>query len=609
MMADPHLLTAWATALWRACWQGGVALLLVWVVCAGWKTMPPRVREWLWRLAYAKLLVAWLCAGMMTLKILPAMPYAPAPHLPAFFSALPVQSDPSPAPVVQVDIRHPAAPALIPPSRPVPSRHWQFADFLWLLAACWVLGVAAGLLRLGLGLRQMQRLRREARPVRADELLRLHERVATQMGLPHAPLLLAHPTEGPLLHGYIHPLIIIPEAMVHGELEPFQLALAHELAHIRRRDILWGWLPALVELLFFFHPLVYPARRECRLAQEIACDALALDGTGASPRDYGAMLVHGATHRAGYRPVPVAVGIFESFHTLQRRLIAMKRLHTLSRRQQLLTGLLLGALALLGLFPWRLSAADDLANLQNVPPPRQPVPNARVIYQKAVAKLVHKLPDLPFDHPVDYEDIYTMSLQHITPGVGMETFSHDTIPVPTLEEMQALMQANQPAFEQLRQGFNAEYCELPVDSFHIPLPHLAQFRSVARLLAAATYTCQCNHDWSGALQYSLDGMRLGEDVPHGGVLISLLVGNAIQNIARQQVWEIVPHLSAAEAAAGAARLEAIMARHVPLAESMREQKRCRELGLRELYRDPQWKKTYARDLTSQRAPLWRVLTK
>ncbi len=60
MFTHPHLLLNWwghllapnwADALWRACWQGGLALLLIWALCRAWPAMPARLREWLWRLA------------------------------------------------------------------------------------------------------------------------------------------------------------------------------------------------------------------------------------------------------------------------------------------------------------------------------------------------------------------------------------------------------------------------------------------------------------------------------------------------------------------------------------------------------------------------------
>ena len=87
------------------------------------------------------------------------------------------------------------------------------------------------------------------------------------------------------------------------------MALAHELAHLRRGDLWLGWVPALAEALLFFHPLVRRAAREYALAREEACDAEALRLTGAEPGDYGQLLLafgvarpHGAPRRSALPP-------------------------------------------------------------------------------------------------------------------------------------------------------------------------------------------------------------------------------------------------------------------------------------------------------------------
>ncbi|MCW3053634.1 MAG: hypothetical protein JWN14_2804, partial [Chthonomonadales bacterium] len=49
---------SWLETLIRACWQGGLALGLVWAVCRLVPRIPAAGRCWLWRLAYLKLLVA-----------------------------------------------------------------------------------------------------------------------------------------------------------------------------------------------------------------------------------------------------------------------------------------------------------------------------------------------------------------------------------------------------------------------------------------------------------------------------------------------------------------------------------------------------------------------
>ena len=54
--------TEWAADITRACWQGGLAILIAWALGALVPRMSPAVRSWIWRLAYVKLLaslVAW----------------------------------------------------------------------------------------------------------------------------------------------------------------------------------------------------------------------------------------------------------------------------------------------------------------------------------------------------------------------------------------------------------------------------------------------------------------------------------------------------------------------------------------------------------------------
>ncbi len=43
------LLDTWATTMWRACWQGGLVVLVVWSICRLIPSMPARFQCWLWR--------------------------------------------------------------------------------------------------------------------------------------------------------------------------------------------------------------------------------------------------------------------------------------------------------------------------------------------------------------------------------------------------------------------------------------------------------------------------------------------------------------------------------------------------------------------------------
>jgi len=107
---------SWLAALWRACWQGGLALLLVWAVCRAFHRLPARAKSWLWRLAYLKLLVAFLWTAPIALPLLPAGTPRPAQE-----AWIPVASAPEENPSPAVSLAEPAAPAppslLLQPSR------------------------------------------------------------------------------------------------------------------------------------------------------------------------------------------------------------------------------------------------------------------------------------------------------------------------------------------------------------------------------------------------------------------------------------------------------------------------------------------------------------
>lgn len=75
----------------------------------------------------------------------------------------------------------------------------------------------------------------------------------------------------------LRPIVWLPLAVL-THLPPDQVAalLAHELAHIRRKDWLWNGLQCAVEALLFFHPAMWWLSRRIRQERENACDDLAV---------------------------------------------------------------------------------------------------------------------------------------------------------------------------------------------------------------------------------------------------------------------------------------------------------------------------------------------
>jgi hypothetical protein len=111
----------------------------------------------------------------------------------------------------------------------------------------------------------------------------------------------------PSVVGVLRPRILIPPSTA-GSLRTEELAsvLAHELAHVRRRDPLTGILQALIESLFWFHPAVRALGRRVRAEREHCCDALVVMAVG-NPVGYARALTALELLRHGANPlVPAA---------------------------------------------------------------------------------------------------------------------------------------------------------------------------------------------------------------------------------------------------------------------------------------------------------------
>ena len=90
----PNAVADWSDTLivsiWRASWQGGIALIIAWALTRLWTSLSPRLACWFWRGACIKMLVALLLFAPLAIPLLPsrAVPIAP----PEIESAGPAES-------------------------------------------------------------------------------------------------------------------------------------------------------------------------------------------------------------------------------------------------------------------------------------------------------------------------------------------------------------------------------------------------------------------------------------------------------------------------------------------------------------------------------------
>lgn len=87
----------------------------------------------------------------------------------------------------------------------------------------------------------------------------------------------------PLTFGVFRPTVLLPEDLPVGDAQ-FQLVLAHELAHIRRKDCLRKLLLTVCLCLYWWNPLVWMTVWLANRDMELACDEAVLRALGSDCR-------------------------------------------------------------------------------------------------------------------------------------------------------------------------------------------------------------------------------------------------------------------------------------------------------------------------------------
>ena len=162
-------------------------------------------------------------------------------------------------------------------SSTVASYQTRLAPYLPYAVAIWALGATGFALRLAGGWWWTRRLRAQSEPTPAhwQEQVR---RYANEMGLATSvPLRWTAGVSSPMVVGWWQPVLLVPLGFLSG-MPPHhvEMVLRHELAHIRRNDMLVNALQRLAETLLFFHPGVWWLSAQITREREWCCDDLAI---------------------------------------------------------------------------------------------------------------------------------------------------------------------------------------------------------------------------------------------------------------------------------------------------------------------------------------------
>jgi beta-lactamase regulating signal transducer with metallopeptidase domain len=337
----------WSGWMWAAVWQSSVLGLLVFLVTRRLRRASALVRFWLWMLVPLRLLVM----PVLTVPIPALPPYAPVPVAVSGAAAEEESLDVFAATA-------PAEEAALPRSALNPGTVQSDGPRVRVstcVMAVWLAGMALCGLRTALAWRRMRRTVAGARQVTDGPLLAMVAEAAHMLGMPKPPRVVVTPGPvPPFACGIRRPTVVLSSPFLAGVGEPgLRAVLAHECAHLHRRDSMMGVILAVCEAVYFFHPIVHLAKRRILLERERACDDFVLANRGTNPSDYAKALLAAAglcgTLNGQVGPPVIAA---ESFSDLRLRLLTMaSRLTPNARlsRGTLATLVLLGVLCVPGI--------------------------------------------------------------------------------------------------------------------------------------------------------------------------------------------------------------------------------------------------------------------
>ena len=142
--------------------------------------------------------------------------------------------------------------------------------------AIWGFVVIAILLSLAWASMSVRRIVRNAHPLDSPDWMNPLFEIADRIGLDEAPRLLqSDEAKMPFACGITTPTIVLPAESESWTLDRRRAVLLHELAHVRRHDLLGHTLGRLACAVYWFHPLVWTAAKQLRNESERACDDLA----------------------------------------------------------------------------------------------------------------------------------------------------------------------------------------------------------------------------------------------------------------------------------------------------------------------------------------------
>jgi beta-lactamase regulating signal transducer with metallopeptidase domain len=289
--------------------KGTLVLVIGWLGAWMLRRAPAGLRHlvWLSAIVSALLLPALGPVRLLRVAILPGSHAATLGNTPALTGA----------PIVRAAASY-AGPAARAPI--VAAHHMNGATIGLVFWAC-IAG--AILIWFGVGELVVHRVLRRARAADADTWADVVQQATSCARLPCTPrLVVSDAVDTAFACNAFVPTIVLPAESEEWSRDRRFAVLLHEMAHVRRRDLVAFAVARLACALYWFHPLVWGAARRLRLESELACDQVVLEH-GVRASEYAQHLLDMVTALRMRAPAPSAALAVVRRSEFEGRLVAI----------------------------------------------------------------------------------------------------------------------------------------------------------------------------------------------------------------------------------------------------------------------------------------------
>ena len=301
----------WLDLMWKVTWQGGVFIAVIFLITRIFRRLSPTIKHLLWMLVIVKFLVMPFVVIPISLPGLPITVREPIVET----------SDLRP----QTGVIPESSPTLLTEQLPATtevSRARVVGQWPSILFSVWIFGVLV--LLMGIIYRSLK-LKRDiaaAKVLEDPTVLQIVGEGAKQLRIKPPLLKVSGRSRSPLACGILRPTLIFPEHIIEKlSQSELRAIINHELAHIKRLDILTNWFQITTQVFYFFNPLVWYVNRRIRLEREQACDDWVLEITKEDRKRYVDALVKVVELCSKQRGFALGiVGVSEPFTLMARRL-------------------------------------------------------------------------------------------------------------------------------------------------------------------------------------------------------------------------------------------------------------------------------------------------